>query len=108
MDPTTINAAITAGKAAYDAAQPMLSGAVKTIQKGWELKGPNSIIELSQPARNDFITVVEDSLIGLPYTADIMQSALSLVSGYYLSALTLIVDIPGIDVLGTLDKLALS
>jgi hypothetical protein len=106
MDPVTIGASIAAGKAAYDNAQPLLSGAVKTIQKGWELKGPNSIIELTQPARNDFITVVEDSLIGLPYTADIMQSALSLVSGYYLSALTLIVDIPGIDILGTLDKLA--
>ena len=102
MDPATIAAATAAAKAA----EPLLTGAVKTIQKGWELKGPNSIIELSQPARNDFITVVEDSLIGLPYTADIMQSALSLVSGYYLSALTLIVDIPGIDVLGTLDKLA--
>ena len=106
MDPVTIGASIAAGKAAYDNAQPLLSGAVKTIQKGWELKGPNSIIELTQPARNDFITVVEDSLIGLPYTADIMQSALSLVSGYYLSALTLIVDIPGIDILGTLDRLA--
>lgn len=106
MDPVTMGATIAAGKAAYDQAQPLLSGAVKTIQKGWELKGPNSIIELTQPARNDFITVVEDSLIGLPYTADIMQSALSLVSGYYLSALTLIVDIPGIDILGTLDKLA--
>ena len=102
MDPATIAVAASAAKAA----EPLLSGAVKTIQKGWELKGPNSIIELSQPARNDFITVVEDSLIGLPYTADIMQSALSLVSGYYLSALTLIVDIPGVDVLGTLDKLA--
>lgn len=102
MDPATIAAATAAAKAA----EPLLTGAVKTIQKGWELKGPNSIIELSQPARNDFVTVVEDSLIGLPYTADIMQSALSLVSGYYLSALTLIVDIPGIDVLGTLDKLA--
>lgn len=106
MDPVTMGATIAAGKAAYDQAQPLLSGAVKTIQKGWELKGPNSIIELTQPARNDFITVVEDSLIGLPYTADIMQSALSLVSGYYLSALTLIVDIPGIDILGTLDRLA--
>lgn len=72
------------------------------------LTAPDSMPEHSAVTRNDFFTLIEDSLQMEPYTPSIMQAALSLVSGYYLSSAALAVDIPGVNVLETLDRLAVS
>ncbi len=68
-----------------------------------EMKG--SMVEFTNVTRNEFLTVVEDSLVAQPYMSSLQQSILSMVSGYYLSSVSLMVDIPGINVVGTLDKL---
>lgn len=65
----------------------------------------DSLIEYTRSTRNDFLTVVQDDLVALPYMPDIMQSVLSIVSGYFLSAVSLVVDVPGIEVIKTLDRL---
>lgn len=69
------------------------------------LTGPDNLSDLTSPTRNDFVTVVEDTLLGEPYLPNIMQSTLSLVSGYFLSSISLTVNIPGVDVVDTLDRL---
>lgn len=65
-----------------------------------------SLIEYASKARNDFMTVVEDRLIAMPEMGAILQTCLTLVSGYYLSALSLAIDIPGVNAMRTLDKLS--
>lgn len=99
MDPVTIATATAV-------AQPLLTSYLKKAEDGWKNLGANSVIEFSKPARNDYITLIEDSLVTQPYTQDICQTALSLVSGYYLSAMTLLVDVPGVNVLRQLDRLS--
>ena len=64
-----------------------------------------SLIEAGRPARVDFVTLVEDGLSTLPYIGSVTQSALSLMSAYYLAAANLVIPIPGVDVVRTLDKL---
>ena len=101
MDPVTIATAATVAK-------PLLTSVLKSAEEGWKNKplGANSVIEFSKPARNDYITLIEDSLVTQPYAQDICQTALTLVSGYYLSAMTLLVDVPGVNVIRQLDRLS--
>ena len=101
MDPVTIAAAATVAK-------PLLTSVLKSAEEGWKNNpmGANSVIEFSKPARNDYITLIEDSLVTQPYAQDICQTALTLVSGYYLSAMTLLVDVPGVNVIRQLDRLS--
>lgn len=66
----------------------------------------DSLIEYAGKSRNDFFTVVEDRLLAMPEMGSILQTCLTLVSGYYLSALSLAIDIPGVDAIRTLDKLS--
>lgn len=93
------------------AAASTLMSAVPSIVKSLEStdskkkRGAGSLIELTKSTRNDFLTVVQDDLIALPYMPDVMQSVLSIVSGYFLSAVSIVVDVPGIDVDGTLNQL---
>ena len=101
MDPVTIATAATVAK-------PLLTSVLKSAEEGWKNNpmGANSVIEFSKPARNDYITLIEDSLVTQPYAQDICQTALTLVSGYYLSAMTLLVDVPGVNVIRQLDRLS--
>ncbi len=64
-----------------------------------------SLIEFGQPARNDFLTLIENDLVGLPYMNDIMQSVHAMISMYFLNGITLLMDIPGVDIIGKLDQL---
>ena len=66
----------------------------------------DSLIEYASKSRNDFLTVVEDRLAAMPEMGTILQTCLTLVSGYYLSALSLAIDIPGVNANKTLDKLS--
>ena len=72
MDPVTIATAATVAK-------PLLTSVLKSAEEGWKNKpmGANSIIEFSKPARNDYITLIEDSLVTQPYAQDICQAVLS-------------------------------
>lgn len=88
-----------------DNAGPLLTGVVSKLPELYRGGKSDSLIEFSRPARNEFLTLVESKLVPLPFMSDVVQSALTLVSGYYLSALTLLIDVPGLEVVKTLDQI---
>lgn len=94
----TAAAAQAAGSTLIQALPNILGALDKSI-------APDSLIEVTRTTRNDFLTVVEEDLISNPYMPSIMQSVLSIVSGYFLSAVSLVVDVPGIEVANTLGRL---
>lgn len=65
----------------------------------------DSLIEYTQPARVEPIVLMDQKVVGLPYTGDVMQSLTSLFSGYYLQAVALSVNVGRVDVIKLLDKL---
>lgn len=95
--------AVTAGSAVSTLMQNLPGIISKLDHKN--TASADSLIEYTRSTRNDFLTVVEDSLVAVPYMPDVMQSVLSIVSGYFLSAVSLVVDVPGIEVVNTLDRL---
>lgn len=96
----------TAATAAGTTLMQSLPGIIKSLEsKGSGAKSADSLIEFTKSTRNDFLTVIQDDLVALPYMSDITQSVLSIVSGYFLSAVSLAVDVPGIEVVNTLDRL---
>ncbi len=86
-------------------AKTLLSGVVTHLPDLWAKRG-DSLIEFTRPTRNDFLTLVENDLITLDYLPDILDTAQTFVSGYYLSAVTLLVDIPEINIRRTLDQVS--
>lgn len=65
----------------------------------------DSLIEYTKPARVEPIVLMDQSVVGLPYTTDIMHSLTSIFSGYYLQAVALSVNVGRVDVIKLLDKL---
>lgn len=86
-------------------AGPLISNIVSKLPTLYRGASSDSIIDFSRPARNEFLTLVEDGLIAKPYIGDVMQSALTLTSCYFLSALSLLMDIPELQVLRKLDQI---
>lgn len=91
----------------------MLEGESKALLSGLVTKLPDlfaqrseSLVEYTRPTRNDFLTVIESELITLDYLPDILDNIQTFVSGYFLSSVSLLVDIPEINVRGTLDQLS--
>lgn len=81
-----------AGEAAYD----------KTKMLGDDM----SLTEFTNITRNDFLTLVEDDLLSYSDLNAILDRLQTMASGYYLSAVSLLVDIPNVDVIGKLDQLS--
>lgn len=71
----------------------------------WQDKA-DSLPEFNSNTRNDFITLVETRIADLPEMRDILGVANTLVSSYYLSSLSQIIGIPGVNIGRTLDKVA--
>lgn len=65
----------------------------------------NSLIEYTKPTRVEPIVLMDDRVVGLSFTNDIMQSLTSIFSGYYLQAVALSVNVGRVDVIKLLDKL---
>lgn len=86
-------------------AKTLLSGVVTHLPDLWS-KRSDSLTEFTRSTRNDFLTLVENDLITLDYLPDILDTAQTFVSGYYLSAVTLLVDIPEINIRRTLDQVS--
>jgi hypothetical protein len=83
----------------------LLSGIVTNLPDLFAQRG-DSLPEYTRTTRNDFLTLVENDLLYLDYLPDVLDRGLSLISGYFLSAATLLVDVPEINVKRVLDKLA--
>lgn len=63
-----------------------------------------SLIEYTKTARAEPTTMVEKTLIHLPYTTDIMHALTSIFSGYYLQAIAISANVGQVDVIKLLDK----
>lgn len=65
----------------------------------------SSLIEYTQPARAEPITLVDERFILLPYSSDIMQSVLSIFAGYYLQAAAISSTMNSVKVIEMLERL---
>lgn len=83
----------------------LLSGVITNLPDLFAQRG-DSLPEYTRTTRNDFLTLVENDLLHLDYLPDVLDRGLSLISGYFLSAATLLVDVPEINVKRVLDKMS--
>lgn len=86
-------------------AGPLIGNIISKLPTLYRGANSDSIIDFSRPARNEFLTLIEDDLVALPYIGDVAQSALTLTSCYFLSSLSLLMDIPELQVLRKLDQI---
>lgn len=63
-----------------------------------------SLVEFTKPTRVEPIVLMDDRVVNLPFTHDIMQSLSSIFSGYYLQAVSLSVNVGSVDVVDLLDR----
>lgn len=63
----------------------------------------DSLVEYTQPTRIEPVTLVEQPLWREPYMEDVLQTALSIFSGYYMQAVALSAEIKGISVVKRLE-----
>lgn len=68
--------------------------------------GTNSLIQVSQPARVEPITLIDQRAQQLPYMTDVMNSLTSMFSGYYLQAVSMLCDVGRVNVIKLLDRLS--
>lgn len=64
----------------------------------------DSLVEFTKPTRVEPIVLMDDRVVNLPFTHDILQTLTSIFSGYYLQAVALSVNVGRIDVTGLLDR----
>lgn len=65
----------------------------------------SSLADLSKPARVEPICMVDGSLNGQPYMPDVMRTALSIFTGYYLQGAAMLMNIGRVETLRVLDSL---
>lgn len=64
----------------------------------------DSLVEFTKPTRVEPIVLMDDRVVNLSFTPDIMQSLTSIFSGYYLQAVALSVNVGRVDVIDLLDR----
>lgn len=64
----------------------------------------DSLVEFTKPTRVEPIVLMDDRVVNLSFTHDIMQSLTSIFSGYYLQAVALSVNVGRVDVISLLDR----
>lgn len=65
----------------------------------------NSLIDFAKPARVEPITMIDSRLEYVPEVTDVLNSTVNVISGYYLQAVSMIVNVGNIDVIKMLDRL---
>ncbi|MBE0438202.1 MAG: hypothetical protein IBX57_00350 [Gammaproteobacteria bacterium] len=65
----------------------------------------DSLIEFTKPTRVEPIVLLDDKVVNLSYTPDILQSLTNIFAGYYLQAVALSVNVGNVNVIGLLDRL---
>lgn len=66
----------------------------------------DSLEEFNQILYNEYTTLVEQNLLGLDYLPGIQEKIQILLAGNQLTAISLLVGIPEVDVIGTLDQIS--
>ena len=84
------------------AALSFLLSAVKPLM---ESQKADSLVNISQPARVEPITMIDQRVLPLPYTGDLLHSLVSLFAGYYLQAAALQMNIGSVNTIRLLDQL---
>lgn len=64
----------------------------------------DSLVEFTKPTRVEPIVLMDDRVVNLSFTHDVMQSLTSIFSGYYLQAVALSVNVGRVDVIDLLDR----
>lgn len=72
----------------------------------WQAGRHDSLIEFTRPTRVEPIVLVDAAAVHLPALPEIMQSLLSLYTGYYLQAVALMAQVGNVQVIKQLDKLS--
>jgi hypothetical protein len=90
----------------------MLDGASGLIQKIydvatllWKSSKTTSLVEVTKPMRVEPLTVISRDCMTVPELGDVLQSLLSLFSGYYLQAVSVIGNVQSVKVAKVLDSL---
>lgn len=65
----------------------------------------NSLIDFTKPARVEAITMIDSRLQFVPELTDVLSSTVNIFSGYYLQAISLMVNVGNVDVIKMLDRL---
>lgn len=66
----------------------------------------DSLEEFNAQLYNEYLTMVEQKLVSLDYLPGVLDSVLTLLAGNQLTAMSLLVGVPDVDILGTLDKIS--
>ncbi|QVW28564.1 putative virion structural protein [Erwinia phage pEa_SNUABM_8] len=66
----------------------------------------DSLEEFNQILYNEYTTLVEQTLLGLDYLPGILEKLQILMAGNQLTAISLLVGVPEVDILGTLDQIS--
>lgn len=66
----------------------------------------DSLEEFNQILYNEYTTLVEQSLLGLDYLPGILEKLQILMAGNQLTAISLLVGVPEVDIIGTLDQIS--
>lgn len=66
----------------------------------------DSLEEFNAQLYNEYLTLVEQSLSGLDYLPGILDTVQVLLAGNQLTAISLLVGVPDVDIIGTLDKIS--
>lgn len=91
-----------AGKAALTALRFVLS-----LGQGlFKHQKADSLVSFTKSTRVEPITLIDQRALSLPYLQDVMQSLNSLFIGYYLQAVSLLVNVGRIDVIKLLDAIS--
>lgn len=91
-----------AGKAALTALRFVLS-----LGQGlFKHQKADSLVSFTKSTRVEPIALIDQRALGLPYIQDVMQSLNSLFIGYYLQAVSLLVNVGSIDVVKLLDAVS--
>lgn len=102
LAPAAIAAATVVTTKGMDFAGSLLTNAGKAALHGNPVR---SLAEIAKPARVEPLVLVEKDLGDQPYMEDILKLALSTFTGYYLQAVSLMININRIETLRVLDSL---
>ena len=80
-------------------------GAMNLISTYTKKQSADSLVSLTQSARVEPVTMIDETLRTAPYLEDVLHSLVSLFSGYYLQAIALTSSISSVNVLNRLDSL---
>lgn len=79
---------------------------IKSIKTAWDSHAPTSYIRAAKPVRVEPFVMVDESVVGLPYTKDVMRAIQRIFSCNYLMAQAAQNQIGGISIAARLDRFA--